>query len=134
MYDIAIINGLIADGTGHSLNKWVEGQTAAQLVPNIGLDQKELAHKIIDKIAELLISEDSRGSMVVHNLFAEEDIIELLKHPLCQIGSDGIPTGRPHPRLYGTYPKFLGEYVRDKKIMTWAEGVKRITAIPPHSH
>ncbi|TGE33524.1 D-aminoacylase [Desulfosporosinus sp. Sb-LF] len=111
-------------------NKWTEGQTAAQLVTKIGLEKTELVHEIIDQIAELLISEDSRGSMVMQNLFAEEDIIELLKHPLCQIGSDGIPTGKPHPRLYGTFPKFLGEYVRDKKIMTWAEGVKRITGDP----
>lgn len=111
-------------------NKWTEGLSAAQLVLKTNLDPTGLAHEIIDQIAELLISEDSRGSMVVHNLFAEEDIIELLQHPLCQIGSDGIPTGKPHPRLFGTYPKFLGEYIRDKKIMTWAEGVKRITGDP----
>lgn len=111
-------------------NKWTEGLSATQLVLKTDLDPTGLAHEIIDQIAELLISEESRGSMVVHNLFAEEDIIELLKHPLCQIGSDGIPTGKPHPRLFGTYPKFLGEYVRDKKIMTWAEGVKKITGDP----
>ncbi len=112
------------------LNRWTEGQTATQLVAKTGLAQTERVHEIIDMIADLLISEDSRGSMVVQNLFSEDDIIELLKHPLCQIGSDGIPTGKPHPRLFGTYPKFLGEYVRDNKIMTWAEGVKRITRDP----
>lgn len=111
-------------------NKWIEGQTAPQLVLTTGLEQTELVNEIIDRIAELIISEDSQGSMVMHNLFAEEDIVELLKHPLCQIGSDGIPTGIPHPRLFGTFPKFLGEYVRDKKILTWAEGVKRITSDP----
>jgi len=111
-------------------NKWAEGQTAAQLVQKIGLEPTELVHEIIDQIAELLISEDCRCSMILHNLFAEEDIVALVKHPLCQIGSDGIPTGKPHPRLYGTYPKFLGEYVRDKKLMTWSEGIKRITSDP----
>lgn len=113
-------------------NKWAEGQTAAQLVPKKDLEPTELVHEIIDQVAELLISEDCRCSMVLHNLFSEEDIIALIKHPLCQIGSDGIPTGKPHPRLYGTYPKFLGEYVRDKKLMTWAEGIKRITGDPAH--
>lgn len=111
-------------------NKWAEGQTATQLVSKTGLKHSKLVSEIIDSIAELLISEDCRCSMVVQNLFAEEDIIALLKHPLCQIGSDGIPTGKPHPRLFGTYPKFLGEYVRDKNTMTWAEGVKRITGDP----
>lgn len=111
-------------------NKWAEGQTAPQLVSKTGLKHSRLVSEIIDSIADLLISEDCRCSMVLQNLFAEEDIIALLKHPLCQIGSDGIPTGKPHPRLFGTYPKFLGEYVRDKNTMTWEEGVKRITGDP----
>ncbi|MDO0824229.1 N-acyl-D-amino-acid deacylase family protein [Desulfosporosinus nitroreducens] len=111
-------------------NKWAEGQTAPQLVSKTGLEHSKLVSEIIDSIADLLISEDCRCSMVLQNLFAEEDIIALLKHPLCQIGSDGIPTGKPHPRLFGTYPKFLGEYVRDKNTMTWEEGVMRITGDP----
>ncbi len=111
-------------------NKYAEGQTAAQLVLKTGLEPRALVHEIIDQIAELLISEDCRGSMVMHNLFSEEDIVALIKHPLCRIGSDGLPTGKPHPRLYGTFPKFLGEYVRDKKLMSWSEGVKRITGDP----
>ncbi|MCO5386342.1 MAG: amidohydrolase family protein [Desulfosporosinus sp.] len=111
-------------------NKWAEGQTAPQLVSKTGLEHSRLVSEIIDSIADLLISEDCRCSMVLQNLFAEEDIIALLKHPLCQIGSDGIPTGKPHPRLFGTYPKFLGEYVRDKNTMTWEEGVMRITGDP----
>jgi N-acyl-D-amino-acid deacylase len=110
-------------------NKWAEGRTADQLTQNT-LSRTTQIKDIIDRVSDLLISEDCRCSMVMQNLFAEEDIIDLLKHPLCQIGSDGIPTGKPHPRLYGTFPKFLGEYVRDKKLMTWAKGIKKITADP----
>ncbi|MDP4127936.1 MAG: D-aminoacylase [Bacillota bacterium] len=123
-------SNIMVSSVSNPQNKWAEGQTATQLVTKTGLGKKELVYEIIDQIAELLISEDSRGSMVMHNLFSEDDTVELLKHPLCQVGSDGIPTGKPHPRLFGTFPKFLGEYVRDKKIMTWAEGVKRITGDP----
>ncbi|HBV88896.1 MAG TPA: amidohydrolase [Desulfosporosinus sp.] len=122
-------NIMISSVTKHQ-NKWAEGQTLTQLVSKNCSEHVESASEIIDLLTELLISEDCRCSMVIQNLFAEEDIIALIKHPLCQIGSDGIPTGKPHPRLYGTYPKFLGEYVRDKKILTWAEGIKRITGDP----
>lgn len=121
---------IMISSTFNQQNKWAEGQTAAQLVQNKGASPTVPVNKIIDQISELLISEDCRCSMVMHNLFAEEDIVALVKHPLCMIGSDGIPTGKPHPRLYGTFPKFLGEYVRDKKLMTWAEGIKRITGNP----
>lgn len=111
-------------------NKWAEGRRAHQLIPEAALNYKLPADKIIDQVANLLISEDCQCSMVMHDLFAEDDITTLYKHPLCQVGSDGIPTGTPHPRLYGTYPKFLGEYVREKKLLTWEEGIKRITGDP----
>ncbi|WP_407312611.1 amidohydrolase family protein [Desulfosporosinus sp. SB140] len=111
-------------------NKWAEGRTAVQLASKAASTQTAQIGEIIDNIADLLISENCQSSMVMHNLFAEDDIVTLLQHPLSQIGSDGIPTGKPHPRLYGTFPKFLGEYVRDKKLMTWAEGIKKITGSP----
>jgi len=123
-------SNIMISSVSNPKNKWAEGQTAPLLVSKTGLKHSTLISEIVDSIAELLISEDCRCSMVLQNLFAEEDIIALLKHPLCQIGSDGIPTGKPHPRLFGTYPKFLGEYVRDKNTMTWEEGVKRITGDP----
>ncbi|KGK82441.1 amidohydrolase [Desulfosporosinus sp. HMP52] len=123
-------SNIVISSVSKPQNKWAEGLTADQLVPPKNLPDSQLNSQIIDSIADLLISEECRCSMVMKKLFSEEDIIALLKHPLCQIGSDGIPTGKPHPRLFGTYPKFLGEYVRDKNTMTWAEGVKRITGDP----
>jgi len=121
---------ILISSTFKEQNKWAEGQTAVQLVTKTGSPQTVMVGEIIDQIADLLISEDCQSSMVMHNLFAEEDIVALLQHPLCQIGSDSIPTGKPHPRLYGTFPKFLGDYVRDRKLLSWAEGIKRITGDP----
>lgn len=121
---------IMISSTFKEQNKWAEGRAAVQLAAKTGSTQTAPVGEIIDQIADLLISEDCQSSMVMHNLFAEEDIVALLQHPLCQIGSDGIPTGKPHPRLYSTYPKFLGDYVRDKKLLTWAEGIKRITGDP----
>lgn len=123
-------SNIMISSVSNPKNKWAEGLTVPQLVSKDGLDPARLISEIVDSVAELLISEDCRCSMVLQNLFSEEDIIALLKHPLAQIGSDGIPTGKPHPRLFGTFPKFLGEYVRDKKTLTWHEGIKRITGDP----
>lgn len=121
---------ILISSTFKEQNKWAEGHTAVQLVTKTGAASSVPVGEIIDQMAELLISEDCQSSMVMHNLFAEEDIVALLQHPLCQIGSDGISTGKPHPRLYGTFPKFLGDYVRDRKLLTWEEGIKRITGDP----
>jgi N-acyl-D-amino-acid deacylase len=37
--------------------------------------------------------------------------------------------GKPHPRYYGTFPRFLGKYVRDEKILTWPEAIQKITSV-----
>lgn len=104
-------------------NKKYQGKTMDVIAEEMGLD-------IIDALAKLLISENAQACMVMLNMFSEEDIAYLVQHPLSQIGSDGIPTGTPHPRLFGTYPKFLGHYVRDKKLMSLEEGIKRLTGDP----
>ena len=59
----------------------------------------------------------------------------LLKHPLSTVISDGwisVPewSGRPHPRSYGSFPRFLGRIVRSEKLLTWAEGIRKITSYP----
>jgi N-acyl-D-aspartate/D-glutamate deacylase len=48
------------------------------------------------------------------------------------IGSDGIPspTGKPHPRLYGTFPRVLGMYARDEHLFPLEEAVRKMTSLP----
>lgn len=102
-------------------NKIYQGKSLQEVSEMMGLD-------VVEAAARFIISDDAESTMVVHKMFSEEDIADLVAHPLNQIGSDGIPTGNPHPRLYGTFPKFFGTYVRDKKVMSWQEGVKRVTS------
>jgi N-acyl-D-amino-acid deacylase len=61
----------------------------------------------------------------------ERDIKRILSHPLAMIGSDGLPHDvHPHPRLWGTFPRVLGLYVRDKRAMSLPEAIRRMTALP----
>jgi len=63
---------------------------------------------------------------------------QIMKHRLSMIGSDSLPTslqgplarGNPHPRSFGTYPRLLGMYVRDKKLLTLEEAVRKATGFP----
>jgi N-acyl-D-amino-acid deacylase len=69
---------------------------------------------------------------------SEENIKKVLSHPLVMIGSDGnavspagkLSEGKPHPRYYGTFPRVLGKYVREEKLFSLAEGVKKMTSMP----
>ena len=51
-------------------------------------------------------------------------------HPCATVGSDGIYGGRPHPRLYGSFPRFLRQYVRESRTFTLEEAVRKITSFP----
>jgi len=60
----------------------------------------------------------------------EADVRRIMSHPMAMIGSDGIPSDtHPHPRLWGTFPRVLGHYVRDMKLFALEEGVRRMTGL-----
>jgi N-acyl-D-aspartate/D-glutamate deacylase len=61
-----------------------------------------------------------------------------MRHPLSMFGSDGLglaPTGvlgegQPHPRCYGTYPRVLGHYVRDERVLGLEEAIRKASFVP----
>jgi|LSQX01.1.fsa_nt_gb N-acyl-D-aspartate/D-glutamate deacylase len=64
---------------------------------------------------------------------SEDNIMKILRHPLCTVGSDGLYRGDrtpSHMRAFGTFPRFLGRYVREKKLLRFEEGIRRITGLP----
>jgi N-acyl-D-amino-acid deacylase len=81
--------------------------------------------------AERIIAEDGQGVFVVTEMMDEADVRTVMKHTTTMIGSDGIWAGaRPHPRLYGTFPRVLGRYARDMKMLTLEQAVHRMTGMP----
>lgn len=101
-------------------NKEYQGKSIAEIARARCQEEMEAA-------VYLLTSEKAECGMVMRDVFSEEDNRLLIQHPLCQIGSDGLPAGNPHPRLYSAFPKYLAHYVRDLKLLDWPEAIKRIT-------
>jgi N-acyl-D-amino-acid deacylase len=67
----------------------------------------------------------------IYFALAAEDVERVLAHPLVMIGSDGLPHDRhPHPRLWGTYPRVLGHYSRDRGLMSLETAVHKMTGLP----
>jgi len=88
-------------------------------------------------IRELLIEENANVDIIGFAM-REENVKLFLSHPLGMPASDGSvysPNGRlgesmPHPRSYGTFPRFFGKYCRDEKLMSLSEAVHKVTALP----
>lgn len=61
----------------------------------------------------------------------EQDVTRIMRFPQAMIGSDGLPEDQhPHPRLWGTFPRVLGRYVRERNVLTLETAVHRMTGLP----
>ncbi|HEY5636688.1 MAG TPA: D-aminoacylase, partial [Burkholderiales bacterium] len=111
---------VIASSAGHA--HW-EGSTLAALAQEMALDPMDAARRVL---------EAQPGTTVVLHMMDEADVQTVMRHPSTMIGSDGLPTlsGRPHPRLYGTFARVLGRYCRDLALFPLEEAVYRMTGFP----
>jgi N-acyl-D-aspartate/D-glutamate deacylase len=99
-----------------------EGKTIKELAGMFGLDPEKAANRIV--------AEEGNSAVVVLEIIDEADVRTVMRHPTTMIGSDGIPAGsRPHPRLYGTFPRVLGRYARDLGLLSMEEAIHRMTGM-----
>ena len=75
--------------------------------------------------AALRLYRQGDGQVIIH-MMGEPDVETIARHPLISVGSDGsslsaegiLSVGKPHPRSYGTNPRFLARYVREKRVVS----------------
>ncbi|MFF2365541.1 amidohydrolase family protein [Streptomyces sp. NPDC058122] len=81
--------------------------------------------------ARRLLVEDRLGPTILQHVGHEENVRAIMRHPVHTGGSDGILHGtKPHPRAYGTFPHYLGRYVRELGVLTLEECVAHLTGRP----
>jgi N-acyl-D-amino-acid deacylase len=102
--------------------RW-EGRTMGELIDETGTDP-------VDALCDLLLAEDLRPNEVTPgpNLPGTR---RFLRHPGAMIGTDSVFVGaRPSPRTYGSYPRILGQFVRDEALLGLEDAVRRMTSMP----
>lgn len=78
-----------------------------------------------------LLHADRLGTTILHHVGNEENVRAIMRHHAHTVGSDGLLVGaRPHPRAWGTFPRYLGHYSRDLGVLTLEETVARMTGRP----
>ncbi len=108
----------------------LEGLSLAQIARQSGLAPAEA-------LMNLLLDEKCTVGMVSFSQ-SIENVAKVLAHPSLMIGSDSIPLyegdgdrpGKPHPRTYGTFPRVLGEYARERRIFPLETAVHKMTGMP----
>lgn len=115
------------------------------LILSASEEDKDLIGKFMSEAAEirgmepvdLYLDRMEKGRPLggIGQAMSEDDVRTLLKHPLTMIGTDGSampadPTGKTHPRSFGTYPKILRKYVREERLLTLEEAIRKMTSSP----
>ncbi|XOV81981.1 MAG: amidohydrolase family protein [bacterium] len=103
-------------------------QYEGQMVKDIAAAQ---GRNIEEVVRQILTAPKGERTICIHFIIDEDDIETNLAHADMMVGSDGIPDlrGRPHPRLFGTFPRVLGRYVRQRGVLSLPEAVRRMTSV-----
>lgn len=115
---------VVASSASHEF----DGRSLAQIAADRGSQP-------FDALVHVLRQEELKVSMIVHSM-QEDDLIRAMRHELTMIGSDGLPPGvggKPHPRMYGTFPRVLARYTRELGILELGDAVRRMTSLPAES-
>ncbi|HXF95696.1 MAG TPA: D-aminoacylase [Gemmatimonadales bacterium] len=112
-----------------SWDRSLEGKTLFDLALGAGRDTT-----VSGGVALVLDLLRRGGASAIYHVLDEADVERILRHPQTMIGSDGRLVepgdGHPHPRWYGTFPRVLGTYVREKGLLTLEEAVHKMTGLP----
>jgi len=114
----------------HCRDKGLEGKSVAEIARERGKDGFEICF-------DLLLEFQGQVS-VVYFTIGDEDLERIMSHPAMMVGSDSsalstegvLARGKPHPRSFGTFVRILGTYVREKRLLSLEEAVRRMTSAP----
>lgn len=85
----------------------------------------------VDQAFDLLVEENGNIGIVFFHM-NESDMRQVMSYQNSLIASDSLTcyTGKPHPRLYGTFPRVLSKYVKDEKVLSLEDAVRKMTSFP----
>ena len=115
--------------TGKQKNETWIGRSIGEIAEERGLRPGETAM--------LMLAEDDAGFWIAPTIKSEPDVDALIKHPMgvpvadaLALSPEGPLANKDRPNAYGTFPRVLGRYVRERGVLTWEEAVQKMTSIP----
>src|SRR5438876_346341 len=118
---------MLSSVLNNGLRKY-EGMTLTEIGKAMGKDPR-------DAVIDLVIA-DRGESSVITAIMSEDDVRTALKHPLVGVGTDSgakaedgrLSESKSHPRAWGSFPRILGQYVRDEHLLTLEEAIRKMTS------
>lgn len=101
---------------------WMAGKKMDEISQKLGLETSEAILHILQHEGPAVIA--------IYFSISEEDVVHVMQSPWQCVCTDGIMGAHPHPRTYASFPRFLGRYVRDMKLMPLEKAIHKITMEP----
>ena len=124
-------DGVVLVNARNAANKKYETKTIAQIAKETNKDPADVAFD--------LVAQGQGRVMAIYHMMGEQDIETALRFPWTSIGSDagailkyGEPdeTGLPHPRSFGNFPRVIARYVKERKVLTLEDAIRKMTSWP----
>ncbi|MDP9349564.1 MAG: D-aminoacylase [Gemmatimonadota bacterium] len=122
-------NGVMIAGVGTDSLKKYQGMRLDEVARARG-------QEVADALFDLLLADRANTSAIYFSM-SEEDIEHAMRQPWVSVGidagaraADSTVTGKPHPRAYGSFPRILCRYVRERKVIPLEDAVRKFTALP----
>lgn len=117
--NFAGVEGIFITSTATDKNKELIGKSLKEIGELKGKDPLDAAFD--------LLAEEKNAVGMVDFYGTEEAVIRILKREEMNACTDGLLSGKPHPRVYGSFPRILGKYVREEKALSLEEAVFKMT-------
>jgi N-acyl-D-amino-acid deacylase len=113
---------------GCSWDRSLEGKSISRI------SREWRGKKLKDEIQTILDIQAKGGAQMVYHSMGMIDVERIMRHPYTAVASDGgvreFGVGMPHPRSYGTNARVLAEFVRERRVITLEDAVRRMTSLP----
>ena len=127
--------------SSYPLDESLVGMNIAEVAARRGVDPLDCAVDLLRDHLESVVEGRAKGGFSLVNFNQKEENVELImRQPWVAVGTDGrvhSPEGilnrlipAPHPRFYGTFPRVLGRYAREKSVLHLADAVRKMTSLP----
>jgi N-acyl-D-aspartate/D-glutamate deacylase len=124
-------DGVVLANARHAENARFHGKSISQIAKELGKEPADVAFD--------LVAQGQGRVTAIYHMMSEQDIETALRFPWTSIGSDAGASlapgasdglGLPHPRSYGNFPRLIARYVRERKVLTLEEAIRKMTSWP----